>query len=69
MPRARRAHENQKAAKARRVCALGRSELRVESSPRVPAIGPTSHAVKAADPATAAAVEAFLKAKKKVDNG
>lgn len=60
MPRAKRAHENQRAAKARRHLALGRSELRAESSPRAPAAGPTSHAVKVPDPATAAAIEAFL---------
>lgn len=65
MPRARRSHENERAAKARRRLALGRSELRTESSPRAAAAGPTSHAVKIADPATAAAIEAFLTAKQR----
>lgn len=69
MPRARRAHENQKAAKARRVGALGRAELRTESTPREPAVGATSHAVKVTDPATAAAIEAFLATRQGVDNG
>lgn len=69
MPRARKANENQKAAQARRVLALGRSELRTESSPREPATGPTLHAVKITDPATAAAIEEFLATKNRVDNG
>lgn len=69
MPRAKRAHENERAAKARRHLALGRSELRTESSPRDPAAGPTSHAVKAIDPETRASIDAFLTTRQKVDNG
>jgi hypothetical protein len=61
MPRDLKAHENQKRSKARRDHALARLDLREPSVPRQPANGPTSHAVKARDPATAAAVEAFLR--------
>ena len=63
MPRDLKAHENAKRMKARRAHALARLDLREPSSPRAPAIGPTSHAVKLVDPASAAAIEAFLSAK------
>ena len=60
MPRDLKAHENQKRARARRDHALARLDLRQPSSPRTPAAGPTSHAVKSVDPEAAAAIAAFL---------
>lgn len=60
MPRNLKANENQKRSKARRDHALGRLDLREPSSPRAPAAGATSHAVKVMDPASEAAIAAFL---------
>jgi hypothetical protein len=60
MPRDYRAGENTKRAKARREFAMERNELRQASSPRTPAAGPTSMALKAADPADALLIEAWL---------
>jgi hypothetical protein len=66
MPRDLRAHENQKRSKARREHALARLDLREPSSPREPATGPTSHAVKRMDPGAAAAVKKYLARKGQV---
>ena len=63
MPRDYRAAENTKRSKARREHALARLDLREESTPREPAIGVTSQAVKVMDPASAAAIEAFMSRK------
>lgn len=63
MPRDLRAHEQTKRNKARRDHALARMDLREPSTPRAPAAGATSHAVKVMDPGTAAAIEAFMKGK------
>lgn len=50
----------QRRAAARRSGALARAELREPSTPRQAAAGATSFPVKAVDPATASAIEAFL---------
>lgn len=60
MPRDLKAHENTKRVKARRAHALARLDLRQPSTPRVPAAGATSHAVKVMDPAAEAAIAAFM---------
>jgi hypothetical protein len=60
MPRDLKAHENTKRNKARRAYALERRDLREPSEPRVTPVGATSPAMKAVDPASAAAIEAFL---------
>lgn len=60
MPRDASARENGIKAKARRAHALARLDLRSPSSPRTAASGPTSHAVKTTDPATALAIETYL---------
>ncbi len=60
MPRDLRASENQKRAKARRIGALARNELRAPSEPRESSAGPTSFPVKKTDMATRAAIDAFL---------
>ena len=49
MPRDLKAHEHKKRTQARRMNALARLDLRQPSSPREPAFGPTSHAVKKID--------------------
>lgn len=64
MPRDLRAGENQRRARARREGALARVELRQESTPRTSAAGTTSFAVKAEDPATRAAIDAFMSLRK-----
>lgn len=62
MSRGMRAHEITRRAKALRDRALARVELRQpSSSPRDPASGPTSMAVKARDPADAILIEAYLR--------
>lgn len=63
MTRHLKAEERQKRARARREGVLSRAELREPSSPRVAAAGATSFPVKASDPATAAAIAAFLSRK------
>lgn len=63
MPRDPSARENTLRAKARRMHALARMDLREPSTPRAAAVGPTSHAVKATDPDTARAIAAFLEAR------
>jgi hypothetical protein len=60
MPRDYKAAENQKRAKARRMGALARNELREPSVPRESPVGATSFPVKKIDMATAEAVKAFL---------
>jgi hypothetical protein len=50
MPRDMRAHENHKAARAKRSSALARLELDWKTVPRKPAASPTAMAVKAEDP-------------------
>lgn len=52
MPRDFRAAANMKAAKGRRLIALGRPELLYPTTPRTSAAGATSMAVKAEDPET-----------------
>lgn len=64
MPANDKARTNQKRATARREHALKRLDLRDPTSPREAATGPTSHAVKAVDPSTRAAIDAFLAARK-----
>jgi hypothetical protein len=63
MPRDLKAHERQKRTAARREFALARRDLREPTTPREPATGATSHAVKVMAPDAAAAIQAFLKAK------
>lgn len=63
MPRDLRAVENRKRTKARREFALERLDLRRETVPRESALGPTSQAVKVMDPASAAAIAAFMERK------
>lgn len=63
MPRDLRANESQKRAKARREHALSRRELGQPTSPRVPAAGPVSMAVKARNTFDDAMIEEFLRAK------
>lgn len=60
MPRDLSAGENRKKAKARRAFALERLDLRQPTTPRLPAAGPVSHAVKRQDPETARAIAEFL---------
>lgn len=60
MPRDIKSSENQRRAKGRRSAALARVELGFPTSPRVPAAGATSMAVKAEDPATRALIDAAL---------
>jgi len=60
MPRDHSARENTLKAKARRAHALARIDLREPTVPRQAAAGPISHAIKADDPATRAAIDAFL---------
>lgn len=60
MPRDYSQGENEKRAKARRAGALARNEFRYPSSPRTSPEGATSFPVKAEDPATRAAIDAFL---------
>ena len=60
MPRDLKSNENQRRAKGRRAAALARVELGFPTSPRVPASGATSMAVKAEDPATRALIDAAL---------
>lgn len=60
MPRDLKIYEREKKSKARRAHALARLDLRQPSHPRQNAAGPFSHAVKVMDPASAAAIEAFL---------
>lgn len=52
MPRDFRASENTRRAKARRQAAIERPEILQPTTPRRPATGPTSMAVKAEDPET-----------------
>jgi hypothetical protein len=54
------AGQGERRAKARREFALARPEMLQPSSPRAPAAGPTSMAVKVEDPAVADMVAAFL---------
>jgi hypothetical protein len=61
MPRDYRAHENAKMAKAKRMLALERNELRGPGTPHVSAAGPTSAPIKLADANDAALIEAFLR--------
>lgn len=63
MGRPFRSNEQERKSKARREHALGRLDLREPSSPREPAASPTSHAIKARDPAMQAAIDAFLASK------
>ena len=60
MPRDLRAGENTRRAKARREFALERRDLREATVPRQAAAGPTSHCVKARDPAVDEAVALFM---------
>jgi hypothetical protein len=64
MPRDLRAAENQKRARARREGALARAEFKYPSAPRTAPAGATSFPVKAEDPATRAAIDAFLSTKR-----
>ncbi len=68
MPRDPSARENRLKAKARRDHALARMDLRTPSTPRDPAIGPTSHAVKKIDIGTRAAIDAFLSRQREGQN-
>lgn len=52
--------QSQRRAMARREGALARAELRENSVPRESAVGPVSFPVKADDPATRAAIDAFM---------
>lgn len=61
MPRDYKPGESERRAKARRTGALARNELRYPSSPREAPVGATSFHVKAEDPATRAAIDAFLR--------
>ena len=60
MSRDYRLHEKEKRSKARRAHALARLDLREPTTPRAPAVGAISHAVKVTDPETARAIEKFL---------
>lgn len=60
MPRDLRAHENTKRNKARREFALQRRDLREPSEPRTAPAGATSPPLKVVDPASQAAIDAFL---------
>lgn len=60
MPRDFKARENQLRSKARRAHALERLDLREPSSPREPAVGPTSHAVKKINTVDQQAIDAFM---------
>lgn len=60
MPRDYRVAENQKRAKARRIGARARNELRAPSEPRESPVGATSFPVKKIDMATASAIAAYL---------
>lgn len=64
MPRELRLGERERKSKARREFALMRRDLREPSTPRVPATGACSHAVKVIDPATAAAIAEYERKKK-----
>lgn len=64
MPRDASARENRLRSKARRAHALQRLDLRDPTSPRQPAAGPTSHAVKKINTADRAAIDAFLEGRK-----
>lgn len=47
-------------ARLRRDRAIGRNELRIPTSPREASAGVTSAAIKTVDPATRAAIDAYL---------
>ncbi len=57
-------HQTERRARARRESALSRGELRQPTTPRVPAAGPTSMALKRQDPTDALLIEAYLRSQK-----
>jgi len=64
MTRPRHNDRQRKIAQGRRTSALGRIELRQPTEPNRKAAGVTSLAIKEVDPATRAAIDAFLARRK-----
>lgn len=69
MPRDFKASEMVKRLKSIRSAALARNELRQPTSPRIPAAGATSMAIKAEDPAIRAMIDAEIEKRRLVKNG
>lgn len=60
-------HQTERQAKARRESALSRGELRLPTTPRDPAAGPTSMAMKRQDPGDALLIDAYLRSRSRGD--
>ena len=67
MSKRMKAHQVERAARAKRSSALARGEFREPSVPRISAAGPTSPAMKAEDPATRAMIDAEVKRRRDLE--